>query len=133
VAAKKEKAPVEKQKLDIPAQVSEAINAVAKLLGVAAVELWGIFVRQYIVRGAQELFTAFVLVVASYFLWPLIGLWILVPLAGALALCYGSIALLGNPKYYALNDISNRVRSFQKDVLVKELEKKTRPGNYISR
>lgn len=126
MAAKKNATPEAKQ-LDIPSQVSEAINGAAKLLGVAAVELWGIFVRQYVVRGLNELFTAIVLCVASFFLYPVIGLWILVPLAGALALSYGAISLLGNPKYFALEDISEKVRGYKKDVLIKEMNKKTRP------
>lgn len=130
-ADKKEKAPETKQKLDIPAQVLEAINGAAKLLGVAAVELWGIFVRQYVVRGLNELFTAVILLVASFFLFPVIGLWILVPIGAAIVLVYGAISYLGNPKYYALEDISERVRSYKKEVLTGELEKKIRPRNYL--
>lgn len=120
MAKKTENKDESEKRMDIPSQIAEAINAAAKLLGVAAVELWGIFVRQYVVRGANEAFTAIVLVVASYFLYPVIGLWILVPLAGALA-------LLGNPKYYALEDISEKVKSYQKENLLKDINKKTYP------
>lgn len=97
----------------IPSSVSEIINQIAKGLGVAAVELWSIFVRQYLVRGITELFTGLVLVASAYFLQPYIGLWILLPLAVSLIFFYGAILLIGNPKYYAIDDISNRVKNFK--------------------
>lgn len=106
MAEKKEK------KVDIPASIKEAVDAVAKGIGVAAVELWSIFVKQYFVKGCTELFTAIVLCIASYFLYPAIGLWILIPLAVALLFCYGAIQLIGNPKYYALEDITGKVKAF---------------------
>lgn len=102
----------DKSSLDIPDSVVDAVNGIAKVIGVAATELWGIFVRQYLVRGLTEAFTGIVLVVASVFLYGTIGLWVLIPLAVALAFFYGSILLIGNPKYYALEDISNRVKDF---------------------
>lgn len=100
------------KKLDIPASIKEAVDAVAKGIGVAAVELWSIFVRQYFVKGLTELTTAILLCVASYFLYAAIGLWILVPLGVALLFLYGAIQLLGNPKYYALEDITGKVKAF---------------------
>lgn len=98
----------------IPKDITEAVTAIAKGIGVAAGELWGIFVRQYFVRGITEAFTGIVLCVAAAFLHSTIGLWVLVPLAIALAFFYGAILLVGNPKYYALEDISKKVKDFKK-------------------
>lgn len=103
----------ENKGVDIPKSVMDAIGAVAKGIGVAATELWTIFVRQYLVRGVTEAFTGIVLCVASFFLQPVIGLWILVPLGIALLFFYGSILLIGNPKYYALEDITKRIKDFR--------------------
>lgn len=105
----------------IPDTINEAISAIAKGIGVAATELWSIFVRQYFVRGITEAFTGVVLCVASYFLAPEIGLWVLAPLAVALGFFYGAILLLGNPKYYALEDITKRIQAFKS----KEEERKS--------
>lgn len=99
--------------LEIPESVSKAVAAIAKGIGVAAGELWGIFVRQYFVRGITEAFTGAVLSVASYFLYPFIGLWILAPLLVALGFFYGAILLIGNPKYYALADITKRIQELK--------------------
>lgn len=97
----------------IPEGISQAISAVAKGIGVAATELWSIFVRQYFVRGLTEVFAGTVLCIASYFLVPHIGLLVLIPLAAALAFFYGAILLIGNPKYYALEDITKRIQDFK--------------------
>lgn len=111
----------ETKALSVPESVQQALEAVAKVLGVAVTELWTIFVRQYVVRGVTEAFTGLVLCVASYFLFPVIGLFVLIPLAIALMFFYGTIQLLGNPKYYALEDIATRVQDFKnpKEVKVK--------------
>ena len=106
----------EKDPIDLlPSQINEVIAALAKGLGVAATELWSIFVRQYFVRGVTEAFTGIVLCVASYFLAPYIGLWILIPLAVALGFFYGSILLIGNPKYYAIEDITGKIGDFKEN------------------
>lgn len=108
----------EEESIDsVPSTINEAVDAIAKGLGVAAKELWTIFVRQYFVRGITEAFTGIVLCVASYFLWPFIGLWILVPLSIALLFFYGAIMLMGNPKYYALEDITGKIQDFKNETL----------------
>lgn len=94
-------------------QAKQVIDSLAKGLGVAATELWSIFVRQYVVRGANELFTAIVLFVAAFFLKDYIGFWALLPTAVGIGFVYGAISYLGNPKYYALNDIVKRIREFK--------------------
>lgn len=101
------------KKLSIPESVREGLEAIAKGIGIAVTELWIIFVRQYVVRGLTEVFTGVVLCVAAYFLFPVIGLWVLVPLALAMVFFYGSIQLLGNPRYFALEDIANRIQDFK--------------------
>ena len=98
----------------IPSTVSAGIEAIAKGLGVAAVELWEIFVRQYIVRGLTEVFTALILVGIGVFLAFQIGYWSLIPFGLALPLFYGSIQLLGNPKYYAIEDITEKINELKK-------------------
>lgn len=97
----------------VPESVRSAIEAIAKGIGVAATELWTIFVRQYVVRGVSELFTAVVLYGAAYFLKDTVGLFALIPAAVGMAFTYGAIAYLGNPKYYALADITKRIQEFK--------------------
>lgn len=92
--------------------VTKALEPLAKGLKVAVSELWGIFVRQYVVKGLSEGFTAILLLVTAHFLKNSIHYWALIPVAIAIYLIYDVINLLGNPKYYALEDISNRVRDF---------------------
>lgn len=95
------------------AEAKKVIESLAKGLGVAVTELWTIFVRQYVVRGANELFTALVLFSAAFFLKDYIGFFALIPVAVGIGFVYGAINYLGNPKYYALNDIVKRVRDFK--------------------
>lgn len=97
----------------VGAQAKQVIDSLAKGLGVAATELWTIFVRQYIVRGANELFTALVLFVGAFFLKDWIQFWALIPAAIGVGFVYGAISYLGNPKYYALNDIVARIKKFK--------------------
>lgn len=97
----------------LPETIKDGVEAIAKAMGVAAVELWSIFVRQYVVKGITEVFTALVLIGAGVFLAYRVGYWALIPLAGALPFCYGAIMLLGNPKYYALQDITDKIKSLK--------------------
>ena len=94
-------------------QAKQVIDTLAKSLGVAATELWTIFVRQYVVRGANELFTAIVFFTGAFFLKDYIHLWALIPVAIGIGFVYGAISYLGNPKYYALNDIVKRIQKFK--------------------
>lgn len=97
------------------AQAKQVIDSLAKGLGVAAGELWSIFVRQYVVRGANELFTAVVLFVSAFILWGFVQFWALIPVAVGIGFVYGAIAYLGNPKYYALEDIVKKIKEFKED------------------
>lgn len=101
------------EKLGLEAR--KAIDQLAKGMGVAATELWTIFVRQYVVRGANELFTAIIFFVAAYCLKDYIGLWALIPTVVGVGFVYGAINYLGNPKYYALNDIVSRIKEFKEE------------------
>lgn len=98
---------------EIPSSIREGIEALAKGLGVAAIELWSIFVRQYIVKGFTEVFTALVLIGAGIFLAFVAGYWAIIPLALALPFCYGAIMSLGNPKYYAIQDITYKIKELK--------------------
>ena len=98
---------------EIPATVRDGIEAIAKGIGVAAVELWSIFVRQCIVKGITEIFTALVLIGAGIFLATQLGYWAIIPFAAALPFCYGAIMLVGNPKYYAIQDIVEKIKALK--------------------
>lgn len=102
------------KEFSLPDNISKAIEAIAKGIGIAAVELWSIFVRQWFVKGMALGFTGLVLVATSAFLYQFIGLWGLIPVIPAITLFYSTIMLMGNPKYYALNDITERLKDFKK-------------------
>jgi len=97
----------------VPESVKSAIESIAKGIGVAATELWTIFVRQYVVRGLSELFTAVIFYGLTAFLAQYIGFYALIPFIIGVAFTYGAIAYLGNPKYYALADITKRIQQFK--------------------
>lgn len=103
----------------IGAEAKKIIDTLSKGLGVAAGELWSIFIRQYIVKGISEAFTAIVMFVAAAVLFQFVMWWALIPVAIGIGLVYGAINYLGNPKYYALNDIVKRVKNFKEDVVTK--------------
>lgn len=100
-------------KSTVPDTIRENVEAIAKGLGVAAIELWGIFVRQYIVKGITEVFTALVLIGAGLFLAPKVQYWSLFAFGAALPFCYGAIMLLGNPKYWAIQDITRKTKELK--------------------
>lgn len=97
----------------LPDSIKAGVEAIAKAMGVAAVELWSIFVRQYVVKGITEVFTALVLIGAGVFIAFQAGYWALIPLTLALPFCYGAIMLLGNPKYYAIDDITKKINELK--------------------
>lgn len=97
----------------LPETIKSGVEAIAKAMGVAAIELWSIFVRQYIVRGITEVFTALVLIGVGVFLAYHAGYWALIPLVGSLPFCYGAILSLGNPKYYAIQDITRKIKELK--------------------
>jgi len=98
---------------ELPSTIKEGVEAIAKGLGVAAVELWSIFVRQYVVRGLTELFTAVSLSIGAWLAHNAIHWWALIPVAIAHFFFYGAILLLGNPKYYAIKDITRKIKELQ--------------------
>lgn len=97
----------------VPSSVRDAVEAIAKGIGVAATELWTIFVRQYVVRGLSELFTAVIFYGLTAFLAQYVGFYALIPFVIGVGFTYGAIAYLGNPKYYALADITKRIQEFK--------------------
>lgn len=97
----------------LPETIKAGVEAIAKAMGVAAVELWSIFVRQYVVKGITEVFTALVLIGAGVHIAYVFGYWALIPLALALPFCYGAIMLLGNPRYYAIQDITKKIKELK--------------------
>lgn len=97
----------------LPATIKEGVEAIAKGLGVAAVELWSIFVRQYYVKGAVEFITFVSLSIFAWALHNAIGWWALIPAAVAHFFLYGAVMLLGNPKYYAIKDITRKIKELK--------------------
>lgn len=93
--------------------VMRQLQPLADALKVAVTELWSIFVRQSIVKGISALFTALILTAGAWALKDSIHYWALIPLVIAIALVYDAIAQLGNPKYYALEDITKRTKEFR--------------------
>lgn len=75
--------------------------------------LWSIVVRQYLVKGVGELFIAIALLVAAYELRSGIGYWALIPVAVAKLFIWDAIRLIGNPKYFALQDAISRIDHFK--------------------
>lgn len=106
---------MKKNKLGADEKVLKALEPLAKGLKVAVSELWGIFVRQYVVKGISELFTAVLLGIGAYMLKDSIHYWALAPLVIDIYLIYDVINLLGNPQYFALEDISKKVRDIKND------------------
>lgn len=100
-----------KESLDAETVV-KSLEPIAKGLKVAVGELWSIFVRQYVVKGISEAFTALIILGAALGLKDAIHYYALIPVAIAIYLIYDVINLLGNPKYFALEDIAKKVQSF---------------------
>lgn len=112
--------PAAKKKTDIPSNLQKGLGYIAKGLGVAVEQLWTMFVQQYFVRGiAMGVITllSMTLVVMRYgpFFWehmnPLVAS---VLIAVKLFALYWSIMYIGNPKYYALNDLTDKVSDVMK-------------------
>lgn len=101
-----------KKKVDIPNSLKKGLESLAKGIGVAATELWIIFVRQYLVKGIAMLFTAILFLIVAWFLWKIWPLVTILPIGGAIALMYASIMYIGNPRYYALNDLTQKLDAF---------------------
>lgn len=93
----------------IPSSVKAGLEALAKGLGVAAIELWAIFVRQFVVKGLLQLFSGIVFIGIGIFLSFVFGYWSLIAFGLSLPFFYGAIMLLGNPKYYAISDITDKI------------------------
>ena len=100
-------------KAKVPKSVQAGLEALGKGMGVAAVELWVIFVKQYVVKGLTELLTAILLVASGLVLWPLVGYWGLVPIFAAIPFLYGTVMLLANPRYYAIEDITKKINELK--------------------
>lgn len=93
-------------------EILQDLEPLAKVLKVGVGELWSIFVRQYVVKGISELFTALVLFGAAFLLKDFIHYWALIPVVVGIYLVYDTINLVGNPKYWAIDDITKKVKEF---------------------
>lgn len=93
--------------------VMKQLQPLADALKVAVTELWTIFVRQSVVKGISSLFTALILTIGAWALKDSIHFYALIPLTIAIVLIYDAIALIGNPKYQALEDITRKTKDFR--------------------
>lgn len=100
--------------IDIPQTIKDALTTVSNLLGVAVTELWGIFVRQSFVKGVNSLIIALSLLGIAWGMHYSLGWWALVPTVAAHVFIYSAVNYLGNPKYYAIEDIVKKIDEFKR-------------------
>ena len=95
--------------------VTKLLQPIADTFKVAVTELWKIFVRHYVVRGVSELFTALILIVIAGAVWDGFTTnekyWAIAPLLVGVVFIYDAIQLVGNPQYYALDEIIKKVKN----------------------
>ena len=93
----------------------DAVGPLAKLVGKATGELWKIFVWRYIAKGLGEVFLA---AFTSWIGWTYLHqndrLWVIPFLCVSGVLIFDAIQLLVNPRYFAMNDVVERVKAEQK-------------------
>lgn len=97
----------------LTADLEKKLEPIAKAMGVAVKELWVIFVREYVVHGLSQLFLAAIFALTGWFLYNKTGVHPALALIGVVPasfFAYSSIQYLGNPKYHALNDITERLK-----------------------
>jgi len=86
------------------------LKPISDIVGVAVDKLWSVFVRKYIARGISELFLAVIISVIAFYFKD-----INVCVAGVLAIAaatfvFSAIQLVVNPSYYALMEITNKIK-----------------------
>lgn len=90
-------------------EVLGKLQPIADALKVGVSELWKIFVKRWLAKGASEMLVAVCITVAA-----IIKLgesnWVFLPLGVALLIAYDAINLLINPEYFAIADITNRLK-----------------------
>jgi hypothetical protein len=108
------------KKAAVPSKVQSGLDSIANLVGKTVADLWIIFVRQYFIRGVNFAFTAVLLLVTAYILKAILGVLVLLPILGAIACIYGAIAYIGNPKYYAMFDVLEKIDKVKEQFSKKE-------------
>lgn len=91
----------------------KAVSIISKGIGVATTELYSVFVRHYLVRGVAEAFTGFLLILFSVLSYNTIGLWVILPIIASIVMFYSAILLIGNPKYYAIENIIDNIKELK--------------------
>lgn len=103
---------------DIPEHLRKGMESIAKGLGVAVTELWTMFVMQYFWRGIAYAVLTLIpttLIMMKYgpffweSMWPWVAAIIIVVKGFSI---YWAIMYIGNPKYYALNDLTSKLGDF---------------------
>lgn len=96
--------------------IQKALGGLADNLGIAVKELWKVYVREYLVRGAIQLLIAGFIVFIYFALTIPLSNWdawknlLLIP---ALIYSASGLRLVLNPAYHALQNISQAVLSFK--------------------
>ena len=97
-------------------EITKLLGPLAKTFNVAVSELWKIFVRQYVVKGLSQAVSAVLLILfgwimfsnrvgAENYLWAPAVSWVV-----GVGLVYQAVQYLGNPAYFALEDLIRKVR-----------------------
>ena len=97
-----------------PVDEQEAMNKLvpfSETLGKAAGEVWKIFVRRYLAKGAAEIFVSIVtIIVATDKLWTHHFWYWCIPFVVVMFLAYDAIQLLIDPAYFAMGDVEDTLK-----------------------
>lgn len=92
--------------------VMKNLGPLAKGLEKTAAQLWHMFVMRYVAKAVAEIFIAlFIAGIDFYYVRGVNHLWQLPMLVMAAIFIYDAIQLLLNPYYFAMNDVSVRLKS----------------------
>lgn len=90
--------------------ILKSLQPIADALKVAVTEIWGIYVRRYVAKGISQLLVAASIAGAAINKSEGNN-WVFAPLAVALLIAYNAVNLLANPKYFAINDIVEKINT----------------------
>ena len=100
--------------------IIELLKPIADTFNVAVKELWGIFVKRYLVKGISEVFTAILITSPCLYYFNdvdwMVQITFSIGLIISIVLVYDAIQLIFNPSYFALNEIIKQVKGNNKDI-----------------
>ena len=98
---------------DPDANALDSLQPIANALKVGVTEVWKMFIRRYLAKGASELLVAAAIAAVAVMKLGNSN-WIFLPLALALLIAYDGIQLVINPSYFAVGDIIGRLHDENK-------------------